>query len=223
MPTSNEKQTQIADALNNLASTVEQMQRRYDATQRTNRIMMVVLFMVTVGILAGAGYVVMDRVSTLASAISPRKFANLDPEAAAEERKRLKQLLPADMHAQIEEFEAEVKWVHDYLQVFDDFDAGAAMTLFLGQMSSSVEVMPAMYAEVRSMKQEMQSLNDQILTMNQKMDALPVLAHDVQGMNGKMNALPALTLEVQGIHRQVTGMSVDMDSTMGRFGRIVPW
>ena len=201
MPNSTEEQAQIASALDKLATAVEQMQYRYDAAQRANRRVGVALFLATVVILGGVGYSLMAPVATLASALAPRTLAVTDPEAAAAERMRLKEQLSPEARAEIEGFEAEVKWVNDYLKVFADFDAGAAITLFLGQMASSVKVMPAMHAEVRSMKQEMQSLNAQILSMNGKMDALPVLAHDVQGMNGKMNALPALAVEVQGIHR----------------------
>lgn len=223
MPTPTEEQAQIANALNNLATAMEQMQNRYDAAQRANRRVRVALFFATLIILGGVGYWALAPVVTLTSALAPRTLASLDSEAAEAERIRLKELLPPESRAQIEEFEAQVKWVYDYLEVFTDFDAGAAMTLFLGQISSSVKVMPAMYAEVRSIKQEMQSINDQILSMNEKMDALPVLANDVQGMNGKMNALPVLAIEVQGIHRQVGVMSADMDSTMGRAGRMMPW
>jgi len=223
MPTPTEEQAQIANALNNLATAMEQMQYRYDAAQRANRRVRVALFFATLIILGGVGYWALAPVVTLASSLAPRTVASLDSEAAEAERIRLKELLPPESRAQIEEFEAQVKWVYDYLEVFNDFDAGAAITLFLGQISSSVKVMPAMHAEVRSIKQEMQSINNQILIMNEKMSALPVLAHDVQGMNGKMNALPVLATEVQGIHWQVTGMAADMDSTMGRTGRMMPW
>ena len=79
------------------------------------------------------------------------------------------------------------------------------------------------FVPVRTMRQEMQSINGEITAMSEKMDALPILANDVQGMNDKMHALPVLATEVQGIHRQVAIMAADMDSTMGRAGRMMPW
>lgn len=223
MATPTEEQAQIANALNNLATAMEQMQIRNDAAQRANRRLRVALFFTMLIFLGGAGYWALAPVVTLTSSLAPRSLASLEPEAAKAEQIRLKELLSPEDRAQVEEFEAQIKWVYDYMEVFADFDAGAAITLFLAQMSSSVEVMPAMYAEVRSMKQEMQSINNQIESMNEKMDALPLLANDVLGMNGKMNALPILAIEVQGIHRRMDVMSVNMDSTMGRAGRMMPW
>lgn len=223
MPTQSEEQSQIANALNNLAAAMEQMQFRYEAAQRANRRMRVALFFTTLIILGGVGYWVLSPVVTITSAFAPRTMASLDPKVLEEEQIRLKQQLSPEERDQIEEFEAQIKWVYDYLQVFSDFDAGAAITLFLGQISSSAKVMPAMYTEIRSMKQEMQSINGQMLSMNEKMDALPVLAHDVHGLNTKMEALPVLTTEVQGIHRQVFFMSKDIDNSMGKAGRMMPW
>jgi predicted PurR-regulated permease PerM len=223
MATETEEQAQIAHALNNLATAMEKMQIHYDVAQRANRRMRVALFFMTLIILGGGGYWALTPIVTMASALAPRTPTTLDPTALKVEQMRLKDQLSPENRAQIEEFEAQVKWVYEYLGVFKEFDPGAAITLFLGQMSSSVKVMPAMYAEVRAMKQEMQSVNAQMLSMNDKMNALPVLAHEVQGMNGKMNALPVLATEVQGIHRQVGVISTGVDSTMGRAGSMMPW
>lgn len=223
MPTASEEQAQVANALNNLAQAMVQLQDRYEVAQRANRRMRVVLFFGTLIIIFGVGYWLFAPVVTMTSALAPRTVANLAPEALEAERERLMGMLGSEERAQIEEFEEQIIWVRDYLKVFGDFDAGAAITLFLGQMSSSVKVMPAMHAEVRAMRQEMQSINGEITAMSEKMDALPILANDVHGMNDKMHALTVLATEVQGIHRQVAIMAADMDSTMGRAGRMMPW
>jgi hypothetical protein len=223
MPTPSEEQSQIASALNNLAAGIEHIQVRYEAAQRANRRMRAALFLAMLIILGGAGYWVLAPVVTMTSALAPRTLANLDPNAIEAERQRLKGMLSNKDLAQIEEFEAQIIWVRDYLKVFGEFDAGAAITLFLGQMNSSIKFMPAMHAEVRAMRQEIQSINAQMLSMNGKMDALPMLADDVRELNGKMNALPVLATEVQGIHRQAAIMAAGMDSTMGRAGRMMPW
>ncbi len=223
MPTSRDEQQQVADALNNLAAVVDHMQLRYDAAQRANRRMRVALFFATLIILGGAIYLTLSPLVDLLPRIAPQRMADVDPEAAEAERQRLIASLPAEERSRIERFEEQIKWVSDYMDVYTDFRPGAAITLFLAKMSDSVQVMPAMYAEVRSMQQEMQSIDHEIRTMNEKMDALPALANDVQGMNGKMNALPILATEVQGIHAQMAVMSTNMDSTMGRAGRMMPW
>ena len=223
MPTTSEEQAQIANALNNLAATMERLQDRYDAAQRANRRTRVALFIAVLIIVGGAGYWALTPVSRMISVLAPRTLAKLDPEAAEAERIRLKNLLPPEERANIEEFETQVKWVHDYLKVFADFDAGASITLFLAQMSASVKVMPAMYAEVRSMNQELLTINEEMHRMNAKMSSLPAMAQDVQGMNLKMDALPILATEVQGMHVQMGVMASGMDSTMGRAGRMMPW
>jgi hypothetical protein len=223
MSTTSQEQAQIANALNNLAAAVERLQDQYDASQRANRRARVALFFAALVILGGAGYWVLTPVARMLSVIAPQTLAKRDPEAAEAERIRLIEQLPPQTRAQIEEFEVEVKWVHDYLNVFTDFDAGASITLFLAQMSYSVKVMPAMYDEVRAMKQEMLTMNQEISRMNAKMSSLPAMARDVQAMNVKMEALPILATDVQGMHAQMGVMANGMDSTMGRAGRMMPW
>lgn len=223
MPTSSDDQEQIAAALNNLAAVADQMQLKYDAAQRANRHMRLALFFAMLIIVGGAAYWVLAPVVKMTSVIAQRTQVTLPPEARKAEERRLKALLEPEQLAQIEEFEKQIRWVHNYLRAYGDFDAGAAITLFLGQVSSAVKVMPAMHAEVRAMREEIQSVNAQMLSMNTKMEALPILAQDVREMNGKMGALPVLATEVQGIHRQVAIMAADMDSTMGRAGRMMPF
>ncbi len=101
------------------------------------------------------------------------------------------QLPPAD-RARLEEFEQKVGWLSQYMRSSPQFDAGAAVALFLSSMAKSIDAMPGMYAEMQA--------------MNAKMNAMPVLANEVAGMNAKMSVIAA-----------------NMDSTMGRAGRMMPW
>jgi hypothetical protein len=103
----------------------------------------------------------------------------------------LAQLPPAD-RARLEEFEQKVGWLSQYMRSSPQFDAGAAVALFLSSMAKSIDAMPGMYAEMQA--------------MNAKMNAMPVLANEVAGMNAKMSVIAA-----------------NMDSTMGRAGRMMPW
>ena len=59
--------------------------------------------------------------------------------------------------------------------------------------------------------------------MVKSMDAVPRMHAEMQVMNGKMNALPFLANEVAGMNAKMGVMTADMDSTLGRAGRMMPW
>ena len=227
MPTSNQEPSQVAEALDRLSVAMEQLQVRYDASQRASRRIQVALVVVLI-FLGWLAYHTLSPVADIVTQI-PEIIPRLKPpssqvvEAAAEERQRLMASLPPDRRAQIELFEQQQKWVSDYLAANPDFNTGAAVALFLSQMSQSVQVMPELYAEVRSMTEEVRSMNNEMHTMNDKMSALPVLAADIQMMRTQMEALPVLATEVRGMHFYMSLMAKDMDSTMGEAGRMMPW
>ena len=122
--------------------------------------------------------------------------AGQSPQASsstpAPTREQLMAMLPAGERARLEEFEQKVAWVSQYTRSSPQFDAGAAIALFLGNMAKAMESVPLMHAEMQ--------------VMNAKMNALPFMANEVAGMNAKMGVITA-----------------DMDSTMGRAGRMMPW
>ncbi|MCU0972094.1 MAG: hypothetical protein MUF57_10025 [Gammaproteobacteria bacterium] len=115
-----------------------------------------------------------------------------EPSAAAGTREQLLAALPAGDRARIQDFEQKVAWVSQYMRSSPQFDAGAAIALFLGDMAKAMEAVPQMHAEMQ--------------VMNARMNALPFMANEVAGMNAKMGV-----------------MAADMDSTMGRAGRMMPW
>jgi hypothetical protein len=112
--------------------------------------------------------------------------------APAANRDQLLAMLPAAERARLEDFEQKVAWISQYTRSSPQFDAGAAIALFLGNMAKAMESVPLMHAEMQ--------------VMNAKMNALPFMANEVAGMNAKMGV-----------------MTADMDSTMGRAGRMMPW
>ena len=59
--------------------------------------------------------------------------------------------------------------------------------------------------------------------MVKAMDSVPRMHAEMQAMNGKMNALPFLAGEVAGMNAKMGVMTADMDSTLGRAGRMMPW
>ena len=205
MPASEREPDQLAEALNRLAITMEQLQARYDATQRANRWIRVGLIALLI-LMGGLAYQALAPVANLLSVVAQSRPAALDPKVAAVQKEHLLRMLPPDDRARIERFEEQQRWVSSYLAANPDFHAGPAIAMFLSQMAHSVQVMPQMYAEVRSMTNELRTMNSEVRSMNAKMVALPVLATEVHGMHGKMSV-----------------MAAGMDSTMGRAGRMFPW
>jgi hypothetical protein len=196
----------VANALNRVASAVDRLSAENAAVHRANRRLRLGLVIVLLGLLGGLGYVAIAPLMRVFDEVLQPNMAAVDPERAAAERQRLLAMLPQDRQARIVSFEQHMDWVRQYLNASADFDAGAAVTYFLADMGSSVSVMPAMYAEVRSMNEEIRRIDGQIQAMNAKMGALPMMANDVQGM-----------------HAQISIMAAGMDSTMGRAGRMFPF
>jgi len=118
--------------------------------------------------------------------------AHASQGAPAPSRDQLVATLPAEERTRLAEFEQKVAWVSQYMRSSPQFDAGATIALFLGDMARAMESVPKMQAEMQA--------------MNAKMNALPFMANEVAGMNAKMGL-----------------MAANMDSTMGRAGRMMPW
>jgi hypothetical protein len=218
---------EVTEALNRLSHAMEQLQGSYARSQRANRRLRVAMVIVLL-LLAGAAYRVTMPIFELTAQIPQlipqlKKKAILDPEEAREERQRLMEKLTPEQQEAVLRFEEDLEWLSRYLDVYPDFSAGAAVSLFLSNMSGSIKVMPDLYEQVQIMTAEVQAMNNELHTMNGKMDALPVLAGDVKGMNHQMNALPVLATEVKAMNFHMSIMSRGMDSTMGEAGRMMPW
>jgi hypothetical protein len=55
------------------------------------------------------------------------------------------------------------------------------------------------------------------------MESVPQMHAEMQVMNARMNALPFIANEVAGMNAKMGVITADMDSTMGRAGRMMPW
>lgn len=218
-----EDPSEVANALNRVATALERLSVENAAVHRANRRLRLGLVIVLLGLFGGLGYVAIAPLMRVFDEVLQPKLAAVDPERAAAERQRLLAMLSQDRQARIVSFEQHMDWVRQYLNASADFDAGAAVTYFLADMGSSVSVMPAMYEQVRSMNEEIRRIDGQIQAMNRKMQSLPVLTTEVQAMNAKMGALPMMANDVQGMHAQISIMAAGMDSTMGRAGRMFPF
>jgi hypothetical protein len=230
MPTLNNESSQVAEALDRLSAAMETLQIRYDAAERAHWQVRIALVVVLI-LLAGATYKVFSPLAAqlgalpqiISQALPGLRTKILSPDAAATERQRLMQALSPEKRARVEAFEKDQQWISDYIAATENFNPGATIALFLSNMSKSVEVMPDLYAELRSMTEEVRIMNREMRTMNDKMSSIPVLATEVQGMHTQMTALPVLSTDVKGMLFYMSIMAKDLDSTMGEAGRMMPW
>jgi hypothetical protein len=206
MPNPTDDRAQTAAAIAGLTEALQRVEVRFEAARRAERRLRVGLFLSALAILGGAAFLAFDAITDFVAQIAPPPIAHSDPAAAQGRRERLLAGLPAGERARLQQFETQLKLVREYVEVSPHFDAGATVALMLSNMSRSVEVMPKLYAVVDDIANEMRAINGRMADMDRKMDALPVLATEVQGMRG-----------------QLAVMAAGVDSTMGRAGRMLPW
>lgn len=199
-------QAQTSAAIGELTASLRRFEVRYEAARRSERRLRIGLVFSTLLILGGGIYLGFIATTDFVAQIAPPRVAQIDPEAALERRAQLLASLEPAERARLEQFEAQTALVREYVQVSPEFNAGATVALVLSSMSRSVEVMPALYRVVAAMADDMRAMNARLAEMDHKMDALPVLATQVQGMRGEMAI-----------------MAASVDSTMGRAGRMLPW
>jgi hypothetical protein len=130
--------SEVANALNRVATAVEQLSAENTAVRRANRRLRLGLVVLLLGLFGGLGYVAITPVVRVLDKVLQPNMAVVDPERAAAERQRLLAMLPQDRRARIVAFEQHMDWVRRYLDTTADFDAGAAVTYFLADMGSSV-------------------------------------------------------------------------------------
>ena len=105
---------------------------------------------------------------------SAEQTAGPAPDLEARRQTLLAQL-PADQRQEISDFAAKVQWLSEFMRASPEFDAGAAVALFLSMMVRDISSVPGMY-------QEMQ-------VMNARMAAVPAMAAELQGINAKMSVM----------------------------------
>jgi prefoldin subunit 5 len=185
MAGTSEDLSEVTNALHRFAAAMEQLSARYDAVQRANRRLWVTLTILTLSLLGGAAYLALIPVTQLLHQALAPKLATLDPKRAAAERQRLLEILPDDERQRVALFKRHIDWIRQYINASPDFDAGAALTYFLADMSGSVAVMPEMYAQVRAMNDEMRAIDAEMQSMNATMRALPVMAAGMDSTMGR--------------------------------------
>jgi hypothetical protein len=213
MPNPDADPSRMAEAIAELAATMERLQARQDAAQRADRRLRLGLFLATLAAVGSAAYLALAPVAGIMDRIAPPRLAIRDPVAAETQRQALLASLTPAERARLDEFERQAKLVRHYAEVSPDFDAAATIALFLSQLSRSVSVMPELHGTVAALYDEMRGMSDQMRLVNEQMRV----------MNTRMDALPVLATEVQAMHGQMAFTAAGMDSTMGRAGRMMPW
>ena len=62
-----------------------------------------------------------------------------------------------------------------------------------------------------------------LFRMTKTMDTLPEMEQNMRVMSGQMAALPAIVGELNQINAKMSVITSNLDSTMGRAGRMMPW
>jgi hypothetical protein len=206
MPILTDDQDQTAAAIAGLTAALQRFEERYETSRRAERRLRIGLFLAVLVIVGGAAYFTVVGTGSLLAQFAPFRIAQSDPAAAQQRREQLLANLPDEERGRLQKFEAQVRLVRENVEVSPDFDSGAAVALVLSNMSRSVEVMPELNRAVAAMAADTRAISTCMGAIDQKMDALPVLATEVQQMRGQMAV-----------------MAAGMDSTIGRAGRMLPW
>jgi len=198
MQTASEQLTEMHITVQQLARALAQTEARHERTMRSYRLLwlgIVSMFVAMLYIIGGSG---------------PSAFAQTEPAqgmsaaqqqspSAAEKRKALIAQLPEGKRQEIEEFQQRVEWVSQYMQTWDEGQAGAVVALMLSRIGDNMDAVPKMHQEMK--------------TMNSLMKSVPIVAVEMQRMNANISVITA----------NMGVMTHNMDSTMGRMGRWAPW
>jgi hypothetical protein len=99
----------------------------------------------------------------------------MDPALREKTRHALQSGLPEAQRKELQEFEAQVSWLKNYMKTWDQGDAGAIVALMLHRMAQNMKTMPGMETQMNNMSANMQ--------------ALPIIANQLAQINGKMTVI----------------------------------
>lgn len=98
-----------------------------------------------------------------------------------------------------QEFDKMMSSLRSETASMSKFDPGKAIAVILHDMQKALQAVPEMAKDMDTMAKVM-------VDMNGKMDAMPAMANSMSQMNWKMGVI-----------------AHDIDNTMGRMGRMMPW
>lgn len=124
---------------------------------------------------AGAVVTALIAVVSVAMATGSQQLASGGGGAVSQvgpDRAQLLAMLSDQERAKLEQFETRVQWLSAYMKSNPDFDAGAAVALFLSEVAQNMEAVPKMHSEMQ--------------VMNARMAAVPAIVAEMQAINAKM-------------------------------------
>lgn len=164
----------LAEAVRLLAEQLSAVRREADR-QRRRRLLMSLILATMFGL---AGWSVQDLFPAAeAQAPLQPELRPLTAEARVTQREELLAQLPAELRRELGSFERQVDWLSRYMQTWDEGTAGAVVALMLYRMSQSMDTMPSMEQQMR--------------TMSVHMSALPAIVAELNQINAKMTVISA--------------------------------
>jgi len=196
MQTTSEQLTEMHQTARQLIKTLELTEARHDRAMRRYRLLWLVVITLAVAVL----YMSIGSGPTAFAQTEPQQgMSAAQPQSSAAKRKALIAQLPEEKRQEIEEFQQRVEWVSQYMQTWDEGQAGAVVALMLSRIGDNMDAVPKMHQEMK--------------TMNSLMKSMPIVAVEMQRMNANISLITA----------NMGVMTHNMDSTMGRMGRWAPW
>jgi hypothetical protein len=196
MQTADKQLIDMHQTVQHLIQTLAQTEARHERAMRRQR-----WFWSGLGILFVAAFYLTGQFGATAFAQTDRQMqtAPVDQQNAIARRSALKQSLPAEAQDELAQFEQQVEWISQYMQTWDERQAGAVVALMLSRIGQNMNAMPQIHHEMQ--------------TMTSLMQGMPVVAAEMQRMSANIAVMTA----------NVGIMSRNIDSTMGRMGRAMPW
>ena len=196
MQTTSEQLTEMYQTVQQLLRKLELTEARHERAIRRYRLLWLGIMALVVAVL------------TMSIGSGPTALAQTEPQqgmsaaqlqSSVAKRKALIAQLPEEKRQKMEEFQQQVEWISQYMQTWDEEQAGAVVALMLSRIGDNMNAVPKMHQEMK--------------TMNSLMKSMPIVAIEMQRMNTNMSLITA----------NIGVMTHNMDSTMGRMGRWMPW
>ena len=196
MQTTSEQLTEMHQTVQQLLRKLELTEARHERASRRYRLLWLGIMALVVAVLSmsiGSGP------TALAQTEPQQGMSAAQLQSSMAKRKALIAQLPEEKRQKMEEFQQQVDWINQYMQTWDEEQAGAVVALMLSRIGDNMNAVPKMHQEMK--------------TMNSLMKSMPIVAIEMQRMSASMSLITA----------NMGVMTHNMDSTMGRMGRWMPW
>jgi len=195
MQTTSKQLTEMHQTVHQLTKMLELTETRHERAIHHHRM----LWLGSIALVVAVLYMAVGSGPTAVAQTDPQQeMIAAQHQSSAAKRKALIAQLPEEQRQEVEEFQQQVEWVSQYMQTWDEEQAGAVVALMLSRIAGSMDAVPEMHHEMKA--------------MNSLMKSMPIVAVEMQRMNANMSLITA----------NMGVMTHNMDSTMGRMGRWAP-